>query len=69
VVFDRYIMNNDTPRLYLDYTLASRLDNEMGRGRFINFLERHLVITVDKDCYDFIISIQNKAKKNKKRNE
>jgi hypothetical protein len=63
-------MNKNVPRLYLDYTIASQMDTEMGRGRFINYLERHLVIAVDKRCYDFLTTIQSiKTKKNIKRDE
>jgi hypothetical protein len=47
-------------KLYLDITIAKQLDLSMGRQKFKSFLEKYLIITVDKECYDYLISIQNK---------
>jgi hypothetical protein len=45
-------------RLYIDYDMAIELYNKMGDVPFIKFLENHYVISMDKDCYYFLLSIK-----------
>jgi hypothetical protein len=56
-------MKEYTTKLYLDYSTANELDVSMGRANFVLFLEKYLVITIDKKCYDFILNIQGKKGK------
>ncbi len=45
-------------RLYLDYEHAIYLFVKMGDIQFINFLENHYVISMDSECYTFLLSIK-----------
>lgn len=53
-------------RLYLDYDMALHIYNKMGDIPFIDFLENHYVISMDKDCYYFLLSIKQDNDKLKK---
>lgn len=59
-IINIYTMINTIPsKLYLDYDMAIYLYSKMGDASFVMFLENHYVISMDKDCYYFLLSVKN----------
>lgn len=56
-------MNKMNSKLYLGYDYAVIFYTKMGVERFISFLEKHQVITMDKECYYFLLTVQDEYKK------